>query len=390
MPDRVKVVELIRGQSEKLRSKLRKVVTGDEKKRVRDHVQEQPDYVKLIDKVAFTLGLLNILACEYFLIEVPTYFWLWYSLVIPILLLVRFFHFNHLGYQYFLLDFCYFVLFCTFVNLFYFWDSQLCFKVCFIYTNGPLTMAIVIWRCSLVFHDYDKITSVYIHFLPSMLYYAARWYGHQSGLRIQDIFLLDIKDLGLGLKYSPMPTIPYDNLVWKDFGVAAFGYVIWQLIYFIKTEVLDKSKLDARPDLLTSLRWMSSDKKNFFAIIILKLCRLLGLLLKDEEFDASSTKTKVIFISAQFLYSLLTFFPATFLYNSQYIHTAYLSVIFIIFTFNGASFYIEVFSKVYQQKIDRLRENRKISFDHKYAVESVYQGKFNDSLDSQENTDHTD
>jgi hypothetical protein len=32
-----------------------------------------------------------------------------------------------------------------------------------------------------------------------------------------------------------------------------------------------------------------------------------------------------------------------------------------MFTFNGASFYVEVFSKVYQQKIEKLREMRKHS-----------------------------
>jgi hypothetical protein len=155
-----------------LRSKFRKVMTGNEKKRLRDFVQEQPDYVKLGDKIAFTVGLLNILACEFFLVRLPTYFWIWYSLVIPSLILTRVFHFKSLGWQYFLLDFCYFVLLCVFINLYFFPDSQLLFKICFIYTNGPLTMAIVIWRCSLVFHDYDKITSVYVHFLPSLLYYA--------------------------------------------------------------------------------------------------------------------------------------------------------------------------------------------------------------------------
>ena len=84
-----KFTEIVKGQSQKLRSKFRKAITGDEKKRVRDHVQEQPDYVKLLDKIAFTLGLLNILACEYFLVKLPTYFWLWYSLVIPLLKIGR-------------------------------------------------------------------------------------------------------------------------------------------------------------------------------------------------------------------------------------------------------------------------------------------------------------
>ena len=42
-----------------VKRRLRKYVTGDEEKRVRDHVKEKaevPSYVKFIDKVSFTLG----------------------------------------------------------------------------------------------------------------------------------------------------------------------------------------------------------------------------------------------------------------------------------------------------------------------------------------------
>jgi hypothetical protein len=328
-----KFTKIVEGQHQKLRSTFRKAITGDERIRVRDHVQEQPDYVKLIDKIAFTLGLLNILACQYFLVKLPTFFWLWYSIVIPILIGTRFYLFNRLGYQYFLLDFCYFVLGCTFINLFLCWDWQLCFKICFVYTTGPVCWAIVVWRNSLVFHDYDKITSVYIHLLPCALYYALRW--HTDNLR--------------------------ENLVLNDYFIAAMGYLFWQICYFVKTEVFDKSKLDSRPDLITSLRWMSGDKKNVFAKMVLIFCRKVGLLRREEHFDSSSIKTKFIFIIAQFVYSILTFGPTYVFYNSQRCHIAFLLFIFCTATFNGASFYIEVFSKVYQQKIEKLQEMKRIA-----------------------------
>lgn len=349
--------------SEKLRSKfkkvIRKVITGNEKKRLRDFIKEQPDYVKFGDKIAFTLGLLNILACEFFLVELPNYFWIWYSIIIPSLILIRVFYFKSLGWQYFLLDFCYFVLLLVFVNLYLFPDSQLFFKICFIYTNGPLAMAIVIWRCSLVFHDYDKITSVYVHFLPSLLYYAGKWHGHDTMMLFTTGSIKETLQQNCRTREERIPH--YDDMLWRDFGIAALGYLFWQLTYFLKTEILDKTFLDSRKDLLTSLRWMSSDKKNSFAVFILKICRKFGVFREDEEFDASSMKTKLIFIISQFIYSVVTFIPTILLYNSQYCHIVYLLLIFTTFTFNGASFYVEVFSKVYQQKIEKLREMRKLS-----------------------------
>ena len=342
------IVNNVNNQHLRLRSKFRKAITGDELKRVRDHVQEQPDYVKLLDKIAFTLGLLNILACEYFLVKLPTYFWLWYSLIIPLLILTRIFHFKSLGWQYFLLDFCYFVQLCVFLNLYVFTSSLVFFKICFIYANGPLTWAVVVWRNSLVFHDYDKITSVYIHFLPCALYYAGRWHGHNPLTFLQGS--------------ATTESIPlYEKLCLNDYILASIGYIFWQLLYFGKTEIVDKTKLDARPELLTSLRWMSSDKKNSFAKFVLGICRKAGFMRFNEHFDCFSTKTKIIFMGAQFLYSMMTFIPTIFLYNSQKCHIAFLIFIFCTSAFNGASFYIEVFSKVYQLKIEKLSESRKLA-----------------------------
>ena len=56
----------------KVRSFSRKVVTGSEEKSLRDHLKRElkkPMRVKLKDKISFTLGLLNVLATEYFLLR---------------------------------------------------------------------------------------------------------------------------------------------------------------------------------------------------------------------------------------------------------------------------------------------------------------------------------
>jgi hypothetical protein len=74
----------------KLKSKWRKLVTGDEKKRIRDLIiesQEKPENIKLFDKIAFTFGVLNIGACQFVLFNLTGWFWVWYSFVIPLLLI---------------------------------------------------------------------------------------------------------------------------------------------------------------------------------------------------------------------------------------------------------------------------------------------------------------
>ena len=97
------------------RRKWRYLWTGHESKRIRDHLKDKiknqairiknknPPTIKLLDKITFTLGVLNISFVQYFLFVKPTYFWLWYSIVIPLLMITRFFHFKSLGWHYFML-----------------------------------------------------------------------------------------------------------------------------------------------------------------------------------------------------------------------------------------------------------------------------------------------
>ena len=134
--DRRKFADILDHASTTIMKKWRKIITGNETKKIRDHVREVPEYVKLGDKIAFTLGLCNILACEYFLVKQPEHFWIWYLAVLPILLVTRIAYFFQKQYHYFLIDFCYFVLFCSFVNMFFLWESERFFRMVYIFTHG--------------------------------------------------------------------------------------------------------------------------------------------------------------------------------------------------------------------------------------------------------------
>jgi len=327
-----------------IRGKWRKICTGDEKKRIRDHLrdnQNNPPTVKLFDKLTFTLGVLNISIIQWFLFVKPSFFWLWYSIVIPLLMLTRFFHFKSLGWHYFMLDFCYFVLMLTLIQLFLLPSSSILFKVSYIYSLGPLPCAILVWNNSLVFHDYDKMTSVYIHMLPAILNYTLKYFDRDS-LRTG----LDVCD-----------SINYNTaLTTYDIIYAAIGYMLWQSLYFVKTEIVDKKTLDNRPELLTSLRWISMDQKNAMTCFVLSVCKRLFIIKQQEAFNPKTVKTKLIFITSQFIYTILTFTPAYFLYYNRFAHLVYIGLIFTVSIFNGASFYIEVFSQRYQKQLRRQQE----------------------------------
>lgn len=366
---------LIQEKASLLRSKWRQIVTGNKEKRIRDMIREkenEPTYIKLFDKIGFTLGVLNIAICQYFLLNIPSFFWLWYSIVVPLLLIMRVKHFRSLGWQYFLIDFCYFVIILTFLNIFVLNDSKWLFNILFIYTNGPMTIAIIVWRNSLVFHDYDKITSVYIHLLPCMLYYVGRWYKHEPLYTLQDTTVSCIK----------IQSNTDTSLTIIDFINASGVYLLWQLFYFIKTEVIDKDVLNCHPELITSLRWLSKDTKNPLAKAILKLCRKIGIFQKDENYDHTKIKTLVVFMVSQFIYTLSTFIITPFLFSSHIFHLIWIIFIFTMSVYNGASFYIDIFSARYLKNLEDKASQLFTTISSSYDNSPSNSEEFCDIIDS--------
>ena len=46
----------------------------------------------------------------------------------------------------------------------------------YVLSTGPLAIASIAWRNSLVFHSLDKVTSTLIHVFPPVLMYNVRWF----------------------------------------------------------------------------------------------------------------------------------------------------------------------------------------------------------------------
>jgi len=125
-------------------------------------------------------------------------------------------------------------------------------------------------------------------------------------------------------------------------------YSAWQLTYWFITEGVLKSQLDADPTLITSLRYLANDKKNAFRNLNIKLLLWLGVAQPDEDLDADSVKIKVIFALIQFIYTLVTILPTYFLFDNYLLTCIYISLMYSCGTWNGASYYIEVFAERYR------------------------------------------
>ena len=108
--------------------------------------------------------------------------------------------------------------------------------------------------------------------------------------------------------------------------------------------------------MISTFRHLSVDKKNGMHILVTKVARSIGIFEKDEVFNSKTLKTKMIFVVAQVIFTLVTIIPTPFLYSSYTLSCIYICIIFGVCIWRGGSYYIEVFSERYKLKFVELWE----------------------------------
>jgi len=328
-----KIQEVRKEAQGRAQRKWRKAVTGDPDKRIRDHMKEVPQ-VKMIDKLSFTFGVLTICGSEWLALRHADWFPLYYYFIMTMLLVWRLITYSKDKYQLFMLDFCYFVNLSVALQTAFFPTDINWFKANYILCMGPLMFAIIVWKNSLVFHSLDKLTSFFLHAFPPLTVHLFRW----------------------GL--IPNPAIEKDDhLAPMEVLLLPLGlYLVWQLGYWTITEGVLRRQLANDPDLITSIRYLAGDKKNGFRNLCLSLLCSLGLTHPGEDLDPEAFKTKITFAATQLVYTLITVIPTPFLYSSYRFSCIYLVLLYGFGTWNGASYYIEVFAERYRLQFARMED----------------------------------
>ena len=140
-----------------------------------------------------------------------------------------------------------------------------------------------------------------------------------------------------------------------------FCDIFQSIINIFFTEVVLKSRLDADQDLITSIRYLTRDKKYSLNKILKKFCQKHGYLGPNEDFDSESVLAKTVFVVSQVIYTVVTILHPPILFTSYYLSCVFLICVFTMAVWNGASYYIEVFSKRYNLKFEEKTESRKES-----------------------------
>ncbi|KAJ1615845.1 hypothetical protein T492DRAFT_918794 [Pavlovales sp. CCMP2436] len=137
--------------------------------------QQRAVDVRLADKLSFVIGVFGCSLTQWVFSDVPERMWLLFSLAIVPLLVIRLHMYMAVKLQLFLLDFCYLCLLLVLVHIHLLPCNRRLHFALFSLTSGPLAIATVAWRNSLVFHSVDKVTSIFIHLLPVATLHTLHW-----------------------------------------------------------------------------------------------------------------------------------------------------------------------------------------------------------------------
>ena len=188
-------------------------MTGDPDKRIRDHMKETPQ-VKMLDKFSFTLGVIVICLSEWLILRLPNLFPYFYYAIMAVLMAYRYYDYASQKAELFMLDFCYFVNLSVMLQTAFYPDNLMWFKANYVLCMGPICIAIMVWKNSLVFHSLDKLTSFFLHAFPTMTCHLFRWRIVDHSMKFTDASYMG----------------------WQAHLVYPFGmYVAWQIGYLFMT-----------------------------------------------------------------------------------------------------------------------------------------------------------
>jgi hypothetical protein len=254
----------------------------------------------------------------------PVFAWLCYSFIR-----------RHRFWGFFLLDYCYAanaLAWCFFLSALTgalppFGPRALpcLFALC----TGPLLLANLPWRVSLTFHSPDKMCSVFVHTCAPLAFYAYRWHT-PAGLA------------------ATAPGGGASALL----GTPLLVYGAWQAAYLLVTEACCFARLlRSEPRLVTSLRWQVASFNRALLVgrsgLLHDVASAVGATDGEGRLDAAAWPTKAFFVGSQLAYTLAGLLCAAAAWRWHSVHATLLAGVGLHVIFQGAGFYVNVFSTRY-------------------------------------------
>ncbi|RKF60437.1 putative membrane protein [Erysiphe neolycopersici] len=283
------------------------------------------------EKISFICGVLNVLISGYLIGASPQVFHIWYTLQLFYFMPIRYYTYQKRGYHYFLADLCYFVNVMCMMAIWVFPNSKRLFISSYCLAFGNNAIAIAMWRNSLVFHSFDKVTSLFIHIMPCVSLHCLVHLIPDDLQQRRFNAAWTIKNSAPG---SPEHYSLLDMALWST-----VPYAVWQLTYHFLITVRRREKIAAgRP---TSFTWL---RKSYSNVWIGKIVLSLPECLHEPTF-----------MGIQYIYALLTMLPCPLWFWYRSASTVFLMAVFCWSVYNGATYYIDVFGKRFQSELEAMK-----------------------------------
>ncbi|KAF4970207.1 hypothetical protein FZEAL_10096 [Fusarium zealandicum] len=288
--------------------------------------------ISVREKLSFIFGVMNIFISGYLIGAFPEYFHLWYTVQLLYFMPIRFFTYRRRGYHYFLADLCYFTNFLLLISIWVFPGSKRLFTASYCLAFGNNAVAIIMWRNSLVFHSFDKVTSLFIHIMPcATLHCIVHLLSPEAQKeRFPAIWTIKNSPTGSPTAYANVASM----LAWST-----VPYIAWQIAYYFLITVRRREKIAAgRP---TSFTWLrKSYSKTWLGRFVLA---------RPEPVQ------EACFMLIQYSYAALTLLPCPLWFLSRWASAVFLMVVFTWSIYNGATYYIDVFGVRFQKELEAMK-----------------------------------
>ena len=222
-------------------------------------------------------------------------------------------------YHYFLTDFCYYANVACFVQILALPGSPALFRSVFAYANGPILMAILPAQLAVV-PPHDKAVGVHpLHPRHPDVVHAMAWQGGLDllgliGWRSSESSGTSRVRLSAETLGAPMPGMAME-FTRSPSRLSALANLL------PPQDGLGTSSVWTRTQLVTSLRWLANDYKAPVTRWALRTSVVRPFRAR-RTLDASSLKTKFVFVSLQLIYTVITFLPIPLCYVSKAFHTS--------------------------------------------------------------------
>lgn len=275
---------------------------------------------------AFYATSVFLIFCAGFIIgKYPIYFPYFHAALFVVLMPIRFYTYFKLSFQYYLADLCYYVNLLLMLFIWVFPESPTLFVSVFSLSLGTLSWAVITWRNSLVLHSIEKTTSSFIHVMPPVTMF---------------VMVHELPEEYIKLRYPGIAAIDNWNFVASIITTSIY-YTIWQVSYHYFISIRKKDQIEKGK--VTSFLYLKNKNKS----------TPLGKFVNGLPYLWMQT---LAFTLIQFFYQVLTMTPCPIWFKYKHACGAFVVFIFLWASYNGATYYIDVFGKRLEKEVDKLKK----------------------------------